>query len=470
MTTGMIVLLVMIVFFVLLSLETPIAFVLAGSGALGIMLLRDAGQVTNSFETLPFSSTSSYSFAAIPTFMLLGMFALHGGLAERTYQFASEIFGRFRGGLGIATVAACSGFAAVCGSTVATSATVGRLSVGEMVKAGYPRSLAAGMVAAAGSLGILIPPSLMMVFYAIFAEISIADMLLAGIVPGILTAVIYAIYVGIRAQQVVLDREESLQRVLVAAGPDRSDPAPGSGESDTSSESMRINPEMGEYTRAAGLRAIGWILVIFAIVMTGVFTGRFTVVESGAIGAVVALVVMLGESIRLGPRSILRKLGDSLAETASLTAMCFAVLVGAVIFTQFLVMARVPQDFATWLTGLDVAPIVIVIIILAALIPLGMALDEMAIMIILVPLLAPVIADLGINEIWFGILFIKLMEIGLIAPPVGMNSFVVAGASGVPVVDTYRGVLPFIALDLALVAVMIAFPQIILWLPGVLGG
>jgi len=463
-SVDVILLIVGAVFLLLLFSETPVAFTLALSGALGILLLRDAQIVTATLGDTPYASTANYSLAIIPMYILLGMFALHGKLAERIYALASRAFGRLRGGLGIATVGACAGFAAVTGSSVATAATIGRLSISEMQRHGYPAPFAAGIVAAAGTLGVLIPPSVVLVFYGILARESIGRLLLAGIIPGILSALLYIAYILTRGQVLVTAEQARLADVLAAAAP-----APSSGEREEPGDRPSSPDGADEQPRAATLRAVVWIAVIFVIILGGIYTGQFTVIESGAMGALVALVMLIVETRRDGISQIWRSVRSSLLDTASVTSMAFAILVGASIFSTFLVMARVPMRFTEWVIGLELAPLLVLVIILLALIPLGMALETLSIIIITVPLIHPVVTGLGFDAVWFGILFVKMIEIGLVTPPVGMNAYVVSGASGVPVEKTFKGVGPFVAIDLLTVAILIAFPALTLWLPNAVG-
>ena len=477
MDVDLILVIVGVVFVVLLLSETPVAFTLASSGALGILLLRNADIVSASLGDVPYSSTANYSLAIIPMYILLGMFALHGRLAERVYAIASRVFGRLRGGLGLATVGACAGFAAVTGSSVATAATIGRLSIGEMRKHGYPAPFAAGIVAAAGTLGVLIPPSVVLVFYGILARESIAQLLLAGILPGVVSVILYCIYIITRGQSLVAAEQSRLSDALAVAGgtapravspgidgtPNRDPAVHDQGPGDD------VTAELASQSNWATIRAVLWIITIFMIILAGIYTGQFTVIESGAMGALAALVMLVTETGRSGVSAVLHRIRESLLDSAGITSMAFAILIGASIFSSFLVMARVPMRFSEWIIALDVPPLLVVIIILAALIPLGMALETLSIIIITVPLIHPVVTGLGFDAVWFGILFVKMIEIGLVTPPVGMNAYVVSGASGIPVETTFRGVMPFVGIDIITVALLIAFPAITLWLPQVLG-
>lgn len=476
---------VFLVFLVLLACETPVAWALAASGALGLSLLRNPDLVTSLLGNSPYRSTSSYSLAIIPMYVLLGMFALHGRLAERLYKVASSALRNLPGGLGVATVGACAGFAAVTGSSVATAATIGKISIAEMRKFGYPQGFAAGIVAMAGTLGILIPPSIVIVIYGVIAQESIAKLLVAGIIPGIVSTLVYAVFIIVMARRLLPDAPEpSLSRALDDArqaaaarkGPmgggatvARAAAAPGP-EPMALTEAMPGTVELGDPDRVSrfeAVRAVTWIGVIFCVVLTGIYTGYFTVIESGAIAACVGLLMLIFENGTQGIRSVLRKLYHSLLEAASVTSMTFSILVGATILSTFLVMTRFPMRFTDWILAFDVPPLMIVVVLLLSLVLMGMFLETLSILIICVPLMHPVVVALGFDGIWFAILVVKMIEIGMVTPPVGINVFVVAGASGVSIEKAFRGVLPFVLADLVVVAILIAFPWLVTWLPSI---
>lgn len=481
MTPEMALLVVSAVFLVLVAAETPIAFALATSGGLGILLIREtAPQVTAIFADVSYGSVASYGLVVIPMYVLLGMFALRGHLANRVYRIGGRMFHRLPGGLGIATVGACAGFAAVTGSSVATAATIGRVSIHEMRAHGYRAPFAVGIVASAATLGILIPPSTIIVIYGIVARESIERLLLAGIVPGVLSALALAVFILWRARanvDVVEPAEPSLERELARVG--------ASGDADThraaTSSAVRVESSDGESAAAvlpgdapaedgwlAQMRALIWIALIFVCVMAGIYTGKFTVTESGAIGALLALLMLVVENLYAGARGILRQAGRALVDTASVTSMMFAIVIGASVLSLFLVMTRIPNRLSDWVAGLPLPSVLLIVVICAIVVALGMVLESMSIVLITVPLLYPVVTGLGYDGIWFGILLVKLIEIGLLTPPVGLNVYVVSGASGVPVEKAFRGVMPFVVLDLALVALLVAFPDIVLWLPNTL--
>ncbi|SFB13038.1 TRAP transporter, DctM subunit [Amycolatopsis marina] len=451
---------------VLLCIETPVAFALAAAGATGIMLLRDVDLATSTMGDVPLTATAHYSLVIIPMYVVLGMFALHGNLAGRVYAAGSVLLRRLPGGLGVATVAACAGFSAVSGSSVATAASMGKLSVTEMMKAGYKPHFATGIVAIAGTLGILIPPSVALVIYGVLARESIAQLLVAGIIPGVLSAAAYAMLIAVRARKMMVAPGADLRRQLVAlSSPGGTRPAPAFSGGSTAELLEAGEDEPAPVTRFQQVRAVCWLMLIFGVVLTGVFSGVFTVIESAAVGAIAALIMLFVENLKLGSREILRRMKNALLEAAGITAMSFALVVGAAMFSVFLVMARVPMRFTEWVAGIDVPPMVVVALLLAALIPLGMFLDPLAIIVIVVPLVHPAVTELGFDGIWFAVLFVMLLEIGLVTPPVGINTFVVSMTSGVKVESVFRGVFPFLAVSVVVVVIVFVFPETALWLP-----
>ncbi|ALJ18399.1 TRAP transporter large permease [Microbacterium sp. No. 7] len=444
MSTDIIVLLVTGAFLVMLALEMPVALALAGSGGLGILLLGNWTQANAAMAGTPYSSIAAYSLAIIPLYVLLGMFAVHGRLAERVYAVGAVALRSLPGGLGIATVAACAGFSAVSGSSVATAATVGRISIEEMRRNGYPAAFATGIVAMGGTLGILIPPSVAMVLYGIMTGESISQLLVAGIIPGVMSAVAYAVFASLRARKLVQKPELSLEEALADA---HGDAAP------------RSRLPKGSF------RAVLWLAAIFTAIMVGMFTGIFTVIESSAIGALIALLMLFFENFRSGIKAIWKLIVMSARETAATSTMTMILMVGATVFSTFLVLSRIPFKMSEFVADLDMPPMVIIILILLILIPLGMFLDELSVMIIVVPLVHPIVTDLGFSGVWFAVLFVILLQIGLVAPPVGMNCFVISSVAKVPLATVYRGVIPFMIPAFVVVVLIMVFPDIALWLP-----
>lgn len=437
MNPDLVVMLAVMLFIVLIAIEMPVAWALAFSGACGIVVLASTGVARGFLGGIPYTSTAVFSLTVIPMFILMGTLALHGRIAEQLFEIADRGVGRVPGGIGIATVAACAGFAAVTGSSLATAATVGRIAVQQMIDHRYNRSFAVGIVAAAGTLGAMIPPSVLLVIYGILTGEPIAALLIAGIIPGAVSALLYAVYIYVRAPKLI-------------------DADRGAGEA---------LDERGARTPLPwrGLVRTG---MLFVVVVGGIYSGVFTATESGALGALLALVLMVYELRKEGGSEIGRRLSLALREAASITSMSFAILVGAGVFTAFLVLAGVPRRLTSWILDTGLPPTAIIVLLLLIMIPFGMALDPLSIMVITVPLAYPVVSALGFDGIWFGILVIKMIELGLITPPVGVNVYVVTGSvKGVTAEEGFRGVLPFGAVDLLTVAIFFLLPGLVLWLP-----
>lgn len=464
MTAGYAVLLVIVLLIVLLLARMPVWLALATSGTTGLFLLRGDTFVNAQLATSSYEQTSTFSLTIIPMFILLGIFAVRAKIAEQVFAVARRAFRNIPGGLGVATVAACAGFAAVSGSSIGTAATMSKLSIGEMRKAGYPVSMAAALVAVAGTLGAMIPPSLFLVLYAILSGESIGAMLAAGIVPGILSAVAYATYIMVRTRKLTRSTAEvnSTTKVKVATG------GPGIGpdtDLDSELDSAIKKAQDDQDSGPLPMRGVFRLALIFVIIMGGIYSGIFTPTESAAIAALVSLIILLLEFRKEGFKEIRHQVVEALKETAKTTSMVFAIIIGSAMLSVFFVVARVPQEVTASLTSLDLPNWVVLALLLAFLIPLGMALESISILVITVPLIYPVAEAMGFDGIWLGVLIIKLIEIGMVTPPVGINCFVVAGTAKIPSAEVFKGVWPFVLIELVLVAVFFAFPDMILWLP-----
>jgi len=431
----------LVVFGALLAAEMPVALALAVAGATGLLLIDGVEQTAATLASAPFEATSGYSLVVIPMFILMGVLIANAGVLSDLFSLANRLTRRIPGGLGVATVMSAAGFAAVTGSSAAAVATLGRLCVGEMRKHGYSVRLAAGIVAASGTLGILIPPSIVLVIYGVLTTESIGALLLAGVVPGILTAVVYIITI-VTLVRIGYGRADDAVRVE-AAGP-----------ADTASTAR-----LREYESAF------YILIVFVVVLGGIYGGIFTETEAGAMGALCALVILFirGSRTELG---LWRSLAAALRESAAVTSMIFALLIGGSVFTLFLVSGRLPNDLTDWVIGLDVSSHVVLLIFLLVLLVLGALIDGVSILLLTVPLAYPVITELGFSGIWFGVIMVKMIEIGLLTPPFGINVYLVAGVvKGVRVEDAFRGAFPFVVAEICVVTILIAFPELVTWLP-----
>ncbi len=421
--------------FVLLAIGTPVFAALALSGAFGIIMSEDLSFLLSRLKSLPFSSAANYSLTVIPLFILMGAFAHQAQVGRRLFHVANKWVGHLPGGLAMAGILTSAGFAATSGSSVATAATVGAVAIPEMKRAGYDPRLAAGSVAAGGVLGVLIPPSVLLIFYAALTEVSAGKMLIAGFVPGILTTIVFM------AGTAIVSRHNIAAR------------SPRAG--------------WGERLRATGQ---AWqVLVLFVIVLGGIYLGLVTPTEAGAIGALAAFLMLVFS--REGRRGLGGRLQDSFRSTTTTTVMVLFTMIGAGIFSYFLTLAQVPQAVAEAIVGSGVPPLLVVGILLLLYVPLGMFLDAFSMMVITLPIMFPTVTGLGFDPIWFGILCVKMCEIGLITPPVGLNCFVIAGIDrDTPLSDVFRGALWFIAMEMVTVLILFFIPVITTWLPDTMMG
>ena len=378
--------------------------------------------------TIPHSKSVTYTLSVLPMFILIGYLAFHAGLTEALFDAARKWLGWVPGGLAVATVMAAAGFAAVSGASVATAAVFARVAIPDMLKYGYNRRLAAGVVAAGGTLASLIPPSALLVIYAIIVEESVGALLVAGFLPGIVSAIVYiAIIVTIST----------------------------------------INPSLGRpitgFTWRQRWKSVPGTLPIIAVVIiifTAMYYGWATPTEAGALGAFVVFVLALFHGMRW------KSLREALLESAKLTVMIFSIIWGVLMFVRFLGFAGLPEAFARWVVSLPYPPIVIMICILLFYTVLGMFMDAIGMMLLTLPVVYPAVIGLGYDPIWFGIVVVKMAEICLITPPIGLNCFVVNGVRpDIPLTDVFRGIFPFFIADVITIGLFLTFPQIILWLP-----
>lgn len=378
--------------------------------------------------TIPHSKSVNYVLSVLPMFILIGFIAYHAGLTHALFDAAKAWFGWVPGGLAVASVFATAGFAAVSGASTATAAVFSRVAIPHMLEHGYDRRLAAGVVAAGGTLASLIPPSAILVIYAIIVEESVGTLILAGFLPGLVSALIYA---GLIIGQCVWKPE--LGRPI---------PSP---------------PMMERIKTIPGTLPI---VAVVAIIFYSMASGWATPTEAGALGAFVVLVIALFRGMKWG------SLREALVETAKLSVMIFALIWGILIFVRFLGFAGLPQAFAEWLVTLPLPPIVVMIMILLGYAVLGMFMDAIGMLLLTLPVVYPAVIALGYDPIWFGIIVVKMCEVCLITPPVGLNCYVVAAVRpDIPLGDVFRGIGPFFAADAATIGLFLAFPGLITWLP-----
>ena len=418
----------------LIALRIPIGVALGGVAFVGFWYLRNVNVALSVLEDSPFVFAANWDLTAIPMFLLMGSVANNSGISASLFKAARVWFGGLPGGLAVATNMACAGFAAACGSSVAAAAAMARLAIPEMLKHGYEKGLAAGVVATAGTLAALIPPSILFVLYGIFAEVSIAKLLIAGVLPGLLTAAIYAIMILIRCKL-----DPALAPLIEF--PDRA----------------ALWRERWE-----AMRGVWPLLVIILGIIGGLFAGVVTPTEAGAGGAFLAVVIGF-----LQRTLTLEKFLDSLRDAIATTAQLFFVGIGAVMYTKFLALAGIGPMFTDMIGSWAINPLLLVVAITIIYLILGMFLDPLGIVLITVPVFVPMFAALNLDLVWLGVLVVKYVEIGMLTPPVGFNVYVVKSVVGdtITLETIFRGCLWFLACEAVIMTLLIAFPQISLWLP-----
>lgn len=431
-----------ILLLMILLLRVPIAFAMGMVGFFGFAVL--SGLTWDNFGsfrwTIPLSmaanrivdTTQDYGLSIIPLFILMGNLITRSGLSRELYNASYAFLGHKKGGLAMATVAACGGFSAVCGSSLATAATMAKVAMPPMRQYGYSDSLATASIAAGGTLGILIPPSVMLIIYGLLTETSIRALFAAGLIPGIL-----GIFLYLGAVKYTVWRDPS-------AGP--------------------AGTPMSWPERIRALMKVRDILGLFILVMGGIYLGIFTPTEAAGIGAGGAFIIaLLRRSLSWS------SLFKTLAESARTSATLFAIIIGALIFSDFINRAGLPSMMVDFVRSLDVAPILVILVILSIYIVLGMVLESLSMLLLTIPVFFPIVAELGYSLVWFGIVAVIVVEISLITPPVGMNVFVLSGIlKDIRTGTIFKGILPFWAADMLRLALVVAFAQISLWLPNLL--
>ena len=419
--------------FVLIALQVPIGVAMGLAGFVSIWSIVGFEAAFTLFSTEPSSVMTSADFAVVPLFLLMGSFAGAAGLSSDIYRVAYAFLGHRRGGLALATIGGCAGFGAVCGSSIATAATMARIALPEMLERRYHPSLATGCIAAGGTLGILIPPSVIMVLYAILTEQFVVALFVAAILPGILAVLLHfaAIFVY-----------------------------------------TRIAPEMGpagpRLAWGERWRVVGqcWGALVLAVVVGGgIYVGIFTVSEAAAVGAGMAFAFLVARG-----KCTRAVMWDVLGETAANTGMIYVIIIGASIFAYFISLSQMPGELIDLIHGLGLPPILVMVLLTIVYLILGSVFDTIAAMVITLPFVFPLVTGLGYNPIWFGIYNVMVIEIGLITPPIGINVFVLHGmARDIPLGTIFRGITPFLIADLTRLGILLLFPVIALWLPTVLG-
>jgi C4-dicarboxylate transporter DctM subunit len=418
--------------FGLILLRVPVGMAMGLVGVTGYGAIVGAGPALKMVGQTSMRTVTDYSFGVIPMFLLMGAFVSTSGMSRELFRAANSFVGHWRGGLGLATIAACGAFAAISGSSVATAATFATVAYPEMRRYKYPQSFAAGVIAAGGTLGAIFPPSTVLAVYGLITQQDIGKLFIAGIVPGLLAVSMYML-------------------TIVAIGLMR----PGF---------LPAGPRSDWKERLAALRHVWAALALFAFVIGGLYGGLFTPTEAGGVGACGAFLISVARR-RLTPAGVLA----SLLQATRTAAAVFTVLIGALLFGYFLTVTETPQKVTEFLTGLGVGRYGVLALIMLMYLALGCLMDAMAMIILTVPVVFPVVTALGFDPVWFGIIIVMTVELGLIHPPVGMNVFVIKTAvKDVSFATIFKGVLPFIATDILRLVILISFPAIALYLPSLM--
>jgi tripartite ATP-independent transporter DctM subunit len=419
----------------LICLRVPIAISLITISLVGLFIIGDIHMVIDILGTVPFSRVASWSLLPIPLFILMGHLAFAAGITTKAYKTASNWLGWLPGGLGLATMGACGLFAACSGSSAAMAGTMGRLALPEMLNKKYDSKFATGTVASGSLLGIMIPPSVVFVIYGIVTETSISRLLLAGVIPGLLTLLVFSAYIIIRAV---------------------------------------INPNLAPAgnrtswkTKILSIKDIWGVAIIAAVILGGIYSGIFTPSEAAAVGAFIGLIFAIFQGRKSLPLII-----QGFRETVTVSAMIFFLIIGAGLLSFTISIAGVPQWFAACVTEMDVSPLIILAFIIIIYFVLGMFVDTISMMLVTLPVVFPVIIELGYDPIWFGVLIVKFNELGLITPPVGVNVYIIKGVApgNIPIEEVFKGTLPYLLLELFTLFLLISFPFLSLWLPSAMKG
>ena len=420
-----------IILIVLFILGMPVGFAMAFVGFAGFSYLVSPSAGLNLLARDVFTNLSSYSLTVIPMFLLMGSIAFASGISTRLYAASHTLLGNVRGGLAMATIMACAGFAAICGSTTATAAAMGKVALPEMKKYGYADSLATGSVASAGSLGILIPPSTIFIVYGILTQQSIGSLFLAGILPGILLATLFVIVVAVMCR-----RNPAL--------------APA-GQSTTFKEKL------------VGISGVTEMLLLFFLVMGGLFAGWFSPVQAGAVGAAGALLIGI----------VRRNLSwqafkEAIIETVKVTCEIMIIVTGAIILGHFIAVTTIPNMLSGWISGLGIPDVAVIAMIILMYLIGGLFMDSLAMITLTIPIIYPLVLAMGFDPIWFGVIIVLVTEMGVITPPVGINVYVIKGITkGISLETIFKGIIPFLIAIIICVALLLAFPKIATFLPGI---
>lgn len=432
MSTGVVAALGVAGLLALIFARMPIAVALAATGLAGYAALDGWPKALKMFGAVPFNLASAYSLSVIPLFILMGAVASRANMARELFDASNAVFAGVRGALASATIGACAAFGSICGSSIATAATFSRVAIPEMRRYGYDEGFAAGAVASAGTLGILIPPSVMLAVYSIVAEQSLPKLFAASMVPGIVLAILYVVTVSVAAW---------LRPGLMPKAP-----------------SLRFAQ------RLRALRRMWKLGLLFFLAVIGIYLGWFSPTEAAGVSAFAAIVIAFATGA-MNWRGLL----DALFDTAHTTASLFFIVAGAFVFSRFIVLTQLPAELANWVQSSGIGAVWILLAVTALYLALGTFLDEVSTILVTVPVTLPLVLGIGFDGIWFGIFVTVMCTIGLISPPTGMTVFVIqAQHPEIPVARIYLGTLPFLVADFVLVGLLIAAPQLVSWLPALL--
>jgi C4-dicarboxylate transporter DctM subunit len=417
--------------FLLIILQVPVGISMATVGVLGFAMLTGIAPAFSLLGTESSSAISNPDLAVIPLFLLMGNFATAAGISEDIYNLAYAFVGHRRGGLALSTIGGCAFFGAICGSSPATTATFGRVALPEMLKRNYSPAFATGCIAAGGTLGSLVPPSVIMIIYAVMAEEFILALFVAAVIPAVIEIALYIVTIMIYV------------RLRPEAGP--------------------AGPRISWRERLIMLRQCWGAVFIAGTVIGGIYSGVFTVNEAAAFGAVLSFLFALGRR-KLTPKLF----WESLIGTATTTAMIYIIIIGAGVFTYFMTLTRMPNSLVSFISQFNIPEILVILFLLFIYLILGSIFDTVAAMLVTLPVVLPLIISMGYDPIWWGIVNVVVIETGMITPPIGLNVFVLHGVTRVPLSTIYKGTIPFVIADFVRIALLVLFPFLVLWLPGII--
>ena len=419
----------------LVLLRVPVAVAMGLVGTIGYGLVDHWSAALDRLGNTPFELSEGYTLSVVPLFMLMGAVASRSGMSQDLFRATNSLFAGWRGTAAMATVGACAGFGSICGSSLATAATMSRIAIPEMRSLGYDERLAAGAVATGGTLAILIPPSVILIVYAVMAQASVAQLFAAALLPGIVLTALHVLVIW----------------ALCRWRPDLAPPPPA---------------RLSWSERLRSIARMWQIAALFAVSVGGIYIGLFSPTEAAAVGCLGAM--LMGVVTR---RIGYRDLGAALVETVRTTAVLFFIVIMAFVYAYFLILTHLPQGLVGFVSALHLSPLAVMVLLIAFYLVLGCFLDSLGMILITVPVFLPLVLGLGYSPVWFGVLVVLVVEIGLITPPIGMNLFVIrAQQPDISIASLYRGVLPFLTADAVLIALLFVFPSLALWLPKFLFG